>query len=42
MGILTLGASMGSIITLTANGAQAEAALDALSSLVHGLFGEEE
>ena len=41
MGILTLGAGMGSTITVAASGADAAAALDALSVLVAGRFGEE-
>lgn len=42
MGILTLGASIGSIITLTAKGPQAQAAVDALTALINDRFGEEE
>ena len=41
MGILTLGAGMGSTITVAASGADAAAALDALCVLVAGRFGEE-
>ena len=41
MGILTLGAGMGSTITVAASGADAAAALDALGVLVAGRFGEE-
>ena len=41
MGILTLGAGMGSIITVAATGAQASQALAALIALVAGRFGEE-
>lgn len=42
MGILTLGAGQGSTIVVTANGPQAQAALDALEALVANRFGEEE
>ena len=42
MGILTLGAAMGSTITVSAAGAQAQAALDAIEALVAGRFGEDE
>jgi phosphocarrier protein len=42
MGILTLGASIGSIVTLTAKGPQAEAAMEALEKLINDRFGEEE
>ncbi len=42
MGILTLGAGMGSIITLKASGAQAELAIEALSALINNRFGESE
>jgi phosphocarrier protein HPr len=42
MGILTLGAAMGSTITVSATGAQAQAALTALADLVANRFGEEE
>ena len=42
MGILTLGAAQGSSITITARGAEAEAALAALSALVAERFGESE
>ncbi len=42
MGILTLGAGMGSIITVSASGADATEALDALEELVAGRFGEDE
>jgi len=42
MGILTLGAGLGSTITVSASGAQAEAALEALADLVSGRFGEDE
>lgn len=42
MGILTLGAGIGSTILVTAEGPQAEAALDALARLVSDKFGEDE
>ena len=42
MGILTLGAGLGSTITVAARGAQAKEALEALEALVAGRFGEEE
>ena len=42
MGILTLGAGMGTTITVSALGEQAEAALDAIAELVANRFGEEE
>ena len=42
MGILTLGAGIGSTITLTAKGDDAEAALEALCALVADRFGEDE
>jgi len=42
MGILTLGAGLGSTISVAAIGADAQAALDALSALVANRFGEEE
>ena len=42
MGILTLGAGVGTDITVTAAGPQAEAALDAIAALVAGRFGEDE
>ena len=42
MGILTLGAGLGSTITVGARGPQALEALDALSALVADRFGEEE
>ncbi len=41
MGLLTLGAAMGSSIELKATGAQARAAIDALSELVARKFDEE-
>ena len=42
MGILTLGAGIGTDITVTASGPQAEAALDAIAALVANRFGEDE
>lgn len=42
MGILTLGAGMGTDITVTASGPQAEAALEAIAALVANRFGEDE
>ncbi len=42
MGILTLGAGMGTSITVSARGQQAEAVLDALQALVANRFGEDE
>ena len=42
MGILTLGAGVGTTITVFAAGAQARDVLDALSALVADKFGEEE
>jgi phosphocarrier protein len=42
MGILTLGAGIGSIITLTASGPQADLAIQALTDLINGRFGESE
>ena len=42
MGILTLGAGLGSTIVVSARGAQASEALDALATLVADRFGEEE
>jgi phosphocarrier protein len=42
MGILTLGAGLGSSITVSARGAQAKEALDALAALVANRFGEDE
>jgi len=42
MGILTLGAGLGSTINIAARGAQAEAALDAITALVADKFGEED
>lgn len=42
MGILTLGAGIGSTITVAAKGEQANEALDALQALVANRFGEDE
>lgn len=42
MGILTLGAGVGTSITVAATGAQAREALDALEALVADRFGEDE
>ena len=42
MGILTLGAGLGSTIVVHASGAQASEALEALEDLVANRFGEEE
>ncbi len=42
MGILTLGAGIGSTILVAAEGSQAAAALDAIATLVAGRFGEDE
>ena len=42
MGILTLGAGMGTTITVSAIGEQAAAALDAIAALVANRFGEDE
>ena len=42
MGILTLGAGLGSTITVFASGAEAKEALEALTELVSSRFGEEE
>ena len=42
MGILTLGAAIGSTITVSASGPQADGALEALAALVAGRFGEDE
>ena len=41
MGILTLGAGIGSTITVAATGSDAQAALDALAALCADKFGEE-
>ena len=42
MGILTLGAGIGSTVLVSAEGRQAEAVLDALAVLVADKFGEDE
>jgi phosphocarrier protein len=41
MGLMMLAASPGSVIRVTAEGPDAEEALDALAALVEGMFGEE-
>jgi phosphocarrier protein HPr len=42
MGLMMLGAGIGSSITVSATGAQAKQAVDALDALVSSRFGEEE
>jgi phosphocarrier protein HPr len=42
MGILTLGAGLGATISVSARGAQATEALDAIAALVANRFGEDE
>jgi phosphocarrier protein HPr len=42
MGILTLGAGIGSTIIVTAKGPEAEEVLDALAKLIGNKFGEDE
>ena len=42
LGLLTLAASKGTRLTLTAEGDDAEAALEALAALIRDRFGEEE
>lgn len=42
MGLMTLGAGPGSVLTLQARGPQAEEAVDTLVRLIDDLFGEEE
>jgi phosphocarrier protein len=42
MGVLTLGAGLGSTITIVATGAEAKPALDALAALIADRFGEGE
>ena len=42
MGILTLGAGLGSTVTIGASGPQAQEAVDALASLIANRFGEDE
>ena len=42
MGILTLGAGIGSTITVAVKGPQAEPALEAISALLASKFGEDE
>jgi len=41
MGLMMLTASKGTIITISASGAEAEAAIESLSALVNGKFGED-
>ena len=41
MGVLLLAAACGSVITISAEGADAQAAVDALAALVQSGFGEE-
>ena len=41
MGLMMLAAGPGSVITVSAEGKDAEAALAALAELVDGMFGEE-
>ncbi len=41
MGLMMLGAAMGDSITISANGDGAEEAVEALSELVEGKFGED-
>jgi phosphocarrier protein len=42
MGILTLGAGLGSTISVAARGAEAREALDCLAALVASRFGEDD
>jgi phosphocarrier protein len=42
MGLMMLGAGIGSSITVSATGSEARQAVDALDALVSGKFGEEE
>jgi phosphocarrier protein len=42
MGLMMLGAGIGSSITVSATGPQAQEAVDALDALVSGRFGEDE
>ena len=42
MGILTLGAGIGSTITVSARGAQAQQALEGIGALIANRFGEDE
>ena len=42
MGVMMLAAAMGSTITLEANGADEQAAMDALKALINDYFGEGE
>jgi phosphotransferase system HPr (HPr) family protein len=41
LGILLLAAAQGSLLTVTADGDDEEAAVSALADLIHGRFGEE-
>lgn len=40
MGVMTLAAECGAVVTIRADGADAEAAVDALAALIAGGFGE--
>lgn len=42
MGVLTLAASRGTALVIEANGDDEEQALEAITSLVHGRFGEDD
>ena len=42
MGILTLGAGMGSSVTISAKGRQAQGVIEALAGLIANRFGEDE
>jgi phosphocarrier protein HPr len=42
MGILTLGAGIGTVITVSATGAQAQEAVEAIEALINDKFGEGE
>ena len=42
MGLMMLGAGIGSSISISASGTQAKEAVDALAALVSSKFGEEE
>ena len=42
MGILTLGAGLGSTVTISASGPQAQEVIDALAALIANRFGEDE
>lgn len=41
MGVLTLAAEQGSNVTVTANGLDAQQAVDAIGKLIHDKFGED-